>query len=69
MNLSTEILIEEELSIATYINSTLQETYELGGIRDLTHAWRLVDFVSKRKRWNKMDISKVTLIERVSQST
>ena len=71
MNPSAEILIEEELitSIATYTNSALKETYELGGIRDLPHAWRLADFVSRRNIWNKMDISKVTLTKRASQST
>lgn len=38
---------------ATYTNKALQETYELSGIKDLKHAWKIYRTVCQRMNWNE----------------
>lgn len=37
---------------ATYTNIATGETYTIGGIRDLEHAWAITEFVCNRMNWN-----------------
>jgi hypothetical protein len=39
-----------------YINQITKETYELSGIVDRQHAWKLVKFAAERNGWNEFDI-------------
>ena len=41
---------------ATYTNKALNETYKLGGVKDLAQAWNLADWVAKRNGWNVIDL-------------
>jgi hypothetical protein len=43
---------QEHYGTATYTNKALGETYTLRGVRDLTHAWNMADFVAGRNGWN-----------------
>lgn len=38
--------------MATYTNTALNETYELGGINNLEQAWDMAEFVCNRNNWN-----------------
>jgi hypothetical protein len=40
----------------TYINQITKKTYELSGIVDRSHAWKLVKFAAERNGWNEFDI-------------
>lgn len=40
---------------ATYTNTFTKETYTLGGVRDLAHAWSLMLFVCETQGWNNID--------------
>jgi hypothetical protein len=44
-----------------YTNQISKQTYELSGIVDREHAWKLVNFVAERNGWNEFDI----IVERV----
>lgn len=38
--------------IAVYYNVALNETYKIGGVRDLEQAWDLAEVVCRRNQWN-----------------
>jgi len=37
---------------AVYYNKMTEETYELGGVNDIQHAWNMAQFVCNRTGWN-----------------
>jgi hypothetical protein len=37
---------------ATYTNKALNETYKIGGVKDLEQAWNLANFACRRNNWN-----------------
>lgn len=39
-----------------YINKITKQTYELNGLRDLEHAWKVVSLVAKINGWDEFDI-------------
>ncbi len=43
------------MKTAIYTNLLTKQTYTLGGIRDLTHAWNLMLTVCEINGWNKID--------------
>ena len=44
------------IKTAIFTNKALNETYNLGGIIDLAHAWNLVEFAASRNNWNFIDV-------------
>lgn len=40
-----------------YINKITKQKYELNGLKDLEHAWKIVAFVAKIKGWDEFDIT------------
>ena len=38
--------------IATYTNKVLQETYELAGVKNLQHAWKIYKTICMMTGWN-----------------
>jgi len=52
--------------MAIYTNKALNETHKMGGLRDLGHAWNMVESVSKRKGWNPIDVH-VTLEKKMKE--
>ena len=44
---------DQGFKTATYFNKVTKESYELGGIRDISHAWKMSSFVCSRNNWNE----------------
>jgi hypothetical protein len=42
---------------AVFTNKALNETYTLGGVKDLAKAWSLVTFACERNNWNHIDVT------------
>jgi hypothetical protein len=57
---------QEANEMAIYKNKVLNETHKMGGLRDLEHAWNLVNYVSKKKGWNPIDVH-VTLEKKMAR--
>jgi len=38
--------------MATYTNKATNETYRIGGVKNLAQAWNLAEFVCHRMNWN-----------------
>jgi hypothetical protein len=39
-----------------YTNTATKETYTLGGLNNLEHAWKMVGFAAKRNGWQEFGI-------------
>jgi len=53
------------LNKAVYVNSAIkcqENYYEVSGVKDLSAAWRLVNFVCARTGWAASDIKTVKII-------
>lgn len=50
---------------ATYKNTQTNETYELGGVKNIAQAWRMASFVCGRMGWNE-DMFSYDVIVRVA---
>jgi len=59
-------LQEQGNEMAIYTNKALNEIHKMGGLRDLGHAWNMVESVSKRKGWNPIDVH-VTLEKKMKE--
>lgn len=51
------------MKTAIYTNIKTNETYEISGIKELSHAWLLSKFVCKRNNWNFNMFSNDVLIK------
>jgi hypothetical protein len=46
---------------ARYKNHVLNEYYIIGGVRNLEHAWNILEWVAKRNGWNWIDVTVISI--------